>query len=64
MAVRKRRLGWRRTTSLRKPPLRVLEAIVQPADVKRLSAVEYPLLRTAMAGSEIGLGCPRTMDDL
>eukprot|EP00959_Pyramimonas_sp_CCMP1952_P339604 7112190-Pyramimonas_sp.AAC.1 len=47
-------------------PLRALEAIVQPANVKQLSSGSCPIcqLHKALTGSDVGLGSPRTMEDL
>eukprot|EP00959_Pyramimonas_sp_CCMP1952_P064818 1353469-Pyramimonas_sp.AAC.1 len=47
-------------------PLRVLGDIVQPADVHYLHHGERSICipHTALAGAEVGLGCPRNMEDL
>eukprot|EP00959_Pyramimonas_sp_CCMP1952_P246254 5146971-Pyramimonas_sp.AAC.1 len=46
-------------------PLRVLEDIAQPADVYHPHHGECSIctLPLALAGAEIGLGCPRNMED-
>eukprot|EP00959_Pyramimonas_sp_CCMP1952_P247956 5183386-Pyramimonas_sp.AAC.1 len=47
-------------------PLRALETIAQPANVKQLSSGGCFIcqLHTALTGSRAGLGSPRTMEDL
>eukprot|EP00959_Pyramimonas_sp_CCMP1952_P469931 9495813-Pyramimonas_sp.AAC.1 len=62
----KTRAGMQTHNFTLEAPLRVLETIVRPADVTQLNVGECSicLLHTALAGSEVGLGCPQTMNDL
>eukprot|EP00959_Pyramimonas_sp_CCMP1952_P391245 8199063-Pyramimonas_sp.AAC.1 len=47
-------------------PMRVLEAIVRPADIKSLGRGGCSIwtLHKGLAGTEAGLGCPDTMADV